>query len=135
MQITITKINRKQVTSQKTGRPFESVSLQAEEYGNRWLNGFGRKDNKSWKEGDKVEVEVTESTRTDTNGQPYLNFTMPELPKFGGVSNDPTLKEILETLKTISGQIGFYQTYLMGQKQPEKQEDKWVDLDAKDLPF
>lgn len=74
MQLTITQISRKNKTSAKSGKPFESVGIKCQEYGDRWISGFGRADNKSWKVGDTVDVNVEEKGE-------YLNFSMPERQK------------------------------------------------------
>ncbi len=52
----------------KLGKPYERVSIKTEEYGDKWLSGFGNEQNKEWKEGDEVTLEVKEV------GQ-YLNFS------------------------------------------------------------
>lgn len=79
MQVTLTQVSRKQKTSTKTGKPFESLGIKCQEYGDKWLSGFGRADNKDWKAGDKVEITVIEKGE-------YLNFEMPERPKALGFS-------------------------------------------------
>ena len=85
-KLTLTKVTRNERKSERTGKTFTSVGIQTVEYGSRWLSGFGRNDNATWKEGDVIEVEVTESDRQDKSGQPYLNFTMPERRPAGGLS-------------------------------------------------
>ena len=93
MQITITAISRKERTSKK-GRPFTSLGLKCEEYGERWLSGFGNARNKDWKKGDKIEVEV------ENTGQ-YLNFTMPEEEKgtdSGPAANNAATAELKNIL-------------------------------------
>lgn len=68
-QVTIKAVSRREKTS-SSGKPFTSVGLKTVEYGDKWLSGFGNKDNASWKEGDKVTILV------EQKGE-YLNFTMP----------------------------------------------------------
>lgn len=70
MQITLTAVSRKEKTS-KAGKPFTSVGIRCNEYGERWLSGFANKDNAGWKVGDTVEVDV------ETKGE-YLNFSVPK---------------------------------------------------------
>lgn len=100
-QITLTHVSRTDKESKtkrdKQGNPtrYESVSLKATEYGDRFINGFGRADNKDWKAGDKVEVEVKE---VESNGKKYLNFEMPERPRGG---SDPYAMENRERLLRI----------------------------------
>lgn len=69
--LTITSINRYNKTAKSSGKPFVSVALKAQEYGDRTISGFGNKENEHWVVGDIVEVEV------ETKGE-YLNFTMPK---------------------------------------------------------
>ena len=52
----------------KAGKPYERVSIKTEEYTDKWLSGFGNDNNKEWREGDEVTLEVKEV------GQ-YLNFS------------------------------------------------------------
>ena len=80
-KLTLTKITRNERVSKKTNKPFISVGIQTQEYPNKWINGFGCKENETWKSGDVVEVEkVFNSDQVDTNGNPYLNFEMPKAP-------------------------------------------------------
>ena len=75
MRLTIKKIVRNQKISQKTNKPYTSVGLVTVEYGdNQWINGFGNKDNESWKDGDTIDVEIKEG---EYNGNKTLNFIMP----------------------------------------------------------
>ena len=73
-QVTLTMVSRKEKTSSKTGRPFTSLGIRTQEHGEKWLSGFGNKDNAAWKIGDKVEIIV------EQKGE-YLNFSMPTLVK------------------------------------------------------
>jgi len=84
----LTYVNRTQRTS-KAGKPFTSLSIKTDKHGDRFLGGFGNKDNESWQVGDSVEIDVVE------NGQ-YLNFEMPK--KAGGFGNS---KEVVDKLDTI----------------------------------
>ena len=56
----------------KQGKPYEKVAVKAKEFGEAWISGFGNKGNSGWKEGDVVEIELSQ------NGD-YLNFKMPSL--------------------------------------------------------
>lgn len=78
-QITITKIFTKEAVS-KTGKPYTSMSIKANEYGEKWISGFKGKENANWKEGDKVEVIIDKKQGTDKNGNPteYLNYSVPK---------------------------------------------------------
>lgn len=102
MQVQITQINRSNKTS-KTGRPFESLGIKTKEHGDRWLSGFGRADNKSWKVGDTIEVNVVEKGD-------YLNFEQnrPSVQGFDIESRDRLLRveiavqQILNIVKSLA---------------------------------
>lgn len=89
-QVTITSISRKEKTSAKSGKPFTSLGLKTQEYGDKWLSGFGNADNEGWKTGDKVDVVVTEKV-TDTGT--FYNFETPR--KAMGNSSNAEIKNIL----------------------------------------
>jgi hypothetical protein len=93
MKLTLTYVNRTQRTS-KAGKPFTSISVKTQEYGDRYISGFGNKSNENWKVGDMVEVEgVTEKGK-------YLNF---EMPKTSG--NASELKVEIMALRTDIGRV------------------------------
>jgi hypothetical protein len=69
-KLTLTYVGRFAKTS-KAGKPYTSLSLKANEYGDRYISGFGSKENADWKEGDTVEVDI------ETKGD-YLNFATPK---------------------------------------------------------
>lgn len=75
--VTISKIARfttnktGQPLMTKAGKPYTSVRFQCNEYGERWISGFGNQTNSAWKEGDKVEVII------EQKGE-YLNFETPK---------------------------------------------------------
>lgn len=73
-KLTLTFVKRTPKVSERTGKPFTSLSIKCEEYPNKWLSGFDGKETASWKEGDVVEADVEEK------GQ-YLNFSVPRAPK------------------------------------------------------
>lgn len=70
MQVTITQVSRKERTA-KSGKPYTSLGLKTNEHGDKWLSGFGNKDNADWKAGDTVEIDV------EQKGE-YLNFSTPK---------------------------------------------------------
>jgi len=80
MNITITKIHRSDKDKEgkayvtKDGRPYTRLGLQTKEHGTKWLSGFENYTTKNWKEGDSVDVEVSEVAGKD--GTVYLNFKM-----------------------------------------------------------
>ena len=58
-----------------SGKNYISVSIKSQEYGDKYLSGFGNKDNQNWKVGDVVEVLVKQVLK---DGKEYLNFEMPK---------------------------------------------------------
>lgn len=88
--VTITNVSRKERTSNRTGKPFTSLGLQCVEYGEKWLSGFGNKDNASWKKGDTVEIEIEEKGE-------YLNFNTPR-KDFTPAPANPGIAEIKNIL-------------------------------------
>lgn len=72
-KVTLTKVNKTQRTSSKTGKPFTSVGIITVEYGDKkWLSGFENKKTENWREGDVVEIVV------EQKGE-YLNFKTPDV--------------------------------------------------------
>lgn len=97
MQLTLTQVSRKMKTS-AAGKPYESVGIKTQEYGDKWLSGFGRADNKSWKAGDTVDVNVVEKGE-------YLNFEMPERQKtlgYGVEDRDRLLRVEIQTQQILT---------------------------------
>lgn len=98
-KVTLTKIYKTNKDKEgnelksKKGFPYTRMSIKTEEHGDKWVSGFENKDNKDWKEGDTVEIEVKE------NGQ-YLNF---ETPKQDEVSVKQ-MGDVLNKLVTIKMQ-------------------------------
>ena len=70
MQVTLNYVKRTPKTSQ-AGKPYTSLSIKTNEHGEKWLSGFGNKDNENWNTGDTVEIEV------EQKGE-YLNFSTPK---------------------------------------------------------
>jgi len=93
--LTLTKVIRKNRVSARTGKSFVSLGLKCQEYGEKWLSGFGSKDNDSWKEGDVVEVAV------EQKGQ-YLNFTTPAKPRVTNSANE----DVIRKLTALSFDVG-----------------------------
>ncbi len=75
-KIILTAVSRNDRTA-KNGKKYISIGFKCTEYGDRWINGFGSKDNADWKEGDEVKVEIFEKDGKD--GKKYLNFSIPDL--------------------------------------------------------
>ena len=97
MKLTLTFVKRTPKTSQRTGKPFTSLSIKTQEYGDRYLSGFDGKETASWKEGDTVEATVEE------NGE-YLNFSVPKAPRGNYSSTAPSgadTEKILDALRKV----------------------------------
>lgn len=109
MQITLTSVSRFNKTA-KTGKPYVSLSVKCNEYGDKYLSGFGSEDNQDWKVGDTVEVEV--ATKGD-----YLNFSTPKgapTRQVASTNYQPALDTnrlevkidaVLNAINTLGGQI------------------------------
>jgi len=96
MKLTIKKIFRNQKVSKKTNKPYTSVGILTNEYGdNQYINGFGNKDNEQWKEGDIIDVEIKEG---EWNGNKTLNFITPtKIEK----NNQENKNEIMDALRKV----------------------------------
>lgn len=108
MQVTITKIFDKERTS-KAGKPFTSRAIKTNEHGEKWLSGFKGKENEGWREGDTVEIEITQ------NGE-YLNYAVPKGSfQKGGTSGDVNRVEMkLDALRAEITTIGAILTDIKG---------------------
>ncbi len=73
-KLTLTTVIRKSMVSSRTNKSYTSLSIKTKEHGDRYLSGFGSAKTDSWKEGEIVTLEVTESEKLDKNGKPYLNW-------------------------------------------------------------
>lgn len=81
VKLTLTYVDRKERMSKeqpgKPSRPFTSLTIKAQEYNDKFLSGFGNRENAGWKVGDVVEVgEIREVSK---DGKIYLNFEMPRM--------------------------------------------------------
>lgn len=95
MKVTLSNIFREQKTS-AAGKPYTSVRIKTQEHGDKQLSGFGNAGNKDWKEGDTVEINVTEKV---SNGRTFLNFENPK-PQSG-----PDMKNVEVRLAFISHKV------------------------------
>lgn len=109
---TITFIKRTERTS-KAGKPFTSVSIKTQEHGEKYMSGFGNKDNAGWKVGDKVNIKVT------PNGE-YLNF---ETLKASEQSNE-VLEKILNKLTGINLDIQIIKEAVLTKERLAQLEDE-----------
>jgi len=55
----------------RNGKPYTRMSIKTQQHGDTWLSGFQNRTNENWKQGDEVEIIVTQ------NGQ-YTNFETPK---------------------------------------------------------
>lgn len=72
----------------RDGRPYTSLRIKSNEHGDKWLSGFDNPQTQNWKEGDTVEVEVTQKGE-------YLNFSVPK-------PQDKAIAEITGLKMTVS---------------------------------
>jgi hypothetical protein len=102
-KLTLTQVTRTQRTS-KDGKPFTSLTIKANEYGQKFLSGFGNKANENWKEGDVVEVEnIVEKPGVNKKGEAvvYLNFEMPKAQAVTPGFDAKVLTEIANGITTL----------------------------------
>lgn len=72
----------------KTGKPYTSLRIKCNEYGDSYLSGFDGAATRDWKEGDTVEIE------TEKKGE-YLNFSVPK-------KEDIALTEVTELKNKVT---------------------------------
>jgi len=96
-KVKIARIARNNKTSRE-GKPYVSLGLQTNEYGDVWLNGFGNKSNEHWKEGDEVEIEIKKVVKGDRE---YLNFDTPKKEDVNTAAVQTTLGKINYKLDMI----------------------------------
>ena len=109
MEVTITSISRKERTS-KAGKPFTSVGIRCEQYGDKWLSGFGNADNANWKVGDRVEIEVYQkgeylnfTTKKGEKGGDRFSTSAAEIKNLISLKIEPKLDKIIALLETQQG--------------------------------
>ena len=118
-KVTISAISRKEKVSAKTNKPFTSLGLKTKEYGDKWLSGFGNKDNAGWKEGDVVELEVVQ------RGE-YLNFETPKKED----KADAKLEQILNYLVGLKIDLQILKEHVVPKKKAyPTPESEGIDLD------
>src|SRR3990167_21920 len=112
-KVKLTQVNRYTTNKEgsplinKNGKPYSSIRIKCEEYGDKLLSGFGNKDNANWNAGDEVEIMV------EQKGE-YLNFSTPK--------KEDKLEEILNQLAGLKlGQAIIIDALDgLGAKTPEK---------------
>ena len=83
----------------KDGKPYEKLSIKTDQHGDKWVGGFVNIATGKWKEGDEVEIEVTQ------NGD-WLNFKTGKSGSFGGVSQkafDELSQRVAQIENTLLG--------------------------------
>jgi len=80
MECTIKKIIRKDRNKEgqpyvnKKGKPFTLISLQVEELPDEWISGFANDYNAEWKDGDKIDISITEKKVGDRLFKNFKNL-------------------------------------------------------------
>lgn len=100
-KVTITKIFTKDRVSQ-AGKPFTSLSILTEEYGEKWISGFKNEQTKNWREGDIVDIKITQKGE-------YLNFE----PVMFEEKSDNFMAKINHELMGLRLQVGKIESILM----------------------
>lgn len=132
--VTITRISREEKTS-KTGKPYESVGLQVKEV-EGWINGFGGAWNKSWKEGDKVTLDLY---KEEYNGKEYTKFRQVDMNMLVMMKIDRMEMMIKDLWKAQQKEAD---TKNRGYEYPDNEseevpfeEPKEEDINPDDIPF
>ena len=97
----------------KNNKPYTRVNLKTKEHGDTWISGFENDDNKSWKEGDEVQIIVKQ------NGE-YLNF---EMPKKADATNEK-LEQILNKMTALTLEVRMMRELLLTPEKVRELEDK-----------
>lgn len=135
-KLTITGIWRN--TTDKQGNPLKSakgfpytkLSFKCKEHGDKYIGGFGNKENEGWQIGDVVEVIIKE------NGQ-YLNFEMPKKEDINNERIETLEKRISDLEKRFDMKWAELQTNLTLEKTGKFTTDKEynrIKNDYSDLP-
>lgn len=115
MQVQITELEVKNGVSPKTNKAYSKVIIKTNVHGNEWLSAFQDSENRNWRVGDVVDIEVTPR---EYNGKTYLDYSPVKKentsnvqgssygPATKSVNSDVTrLKQILEEAITIINKI------------------------------
>lgn len=111
----------------RDGRPYTRMSIKVESKGDKYVSGFGSKDNSDWKVGDEVDILIVESDKTDKNGQPYLNFSITK-------KEDKVDEKLEQILNKLTG-IGINLEVVLGKLSAKKQDDYSDEPDPDGIPF
>ena len=133
MKVKIQKIGRREVQTKYGMKP--NMSIQASD--GTWYSGWPSKETANWREGQTVDIDVTERTVDGPQGpRTFYNFT-PHV-----ISNDEvmsTLREILTLVKALNVGPGKKTKNSKGSKLDQTQgpyddEAPPLDVDEQDVP-
>lgn len=122
MQYTLKRISRQDKVS-KAGKPYVSVGIQVAEFGEQWINGFGNKENAQWKEGDQVELTITDNVY---NGKTTKQFTSPDSKAVQHLESMKLLNEMATRVGSLNAKVDKILKHLSG-------EDR-LDITSNGLP-
>jgi len=135
MECTIKKIIRKDRNKEgqpyvnKKGKPFTLISLQVEELPDEWISGFANDYNAEWKDGDKIDISITEKKVGDRLFKNFKNLVQ-RSSRLDRIEEDiRKIKEVVfsDTTSKSQGGISSYST-----ETSSKPED---DISSEEVPF
>lgn len=120
-KVTLTRVYRDdQERTSASGKKYRKMSIKTSLHADRWISGFQNSATKDWKEGDTVELTITQSDKKDKEGRPYLNFEVPRA-EFATKAEVQALADRLEIVEfTMAGT-------------PKKSDVPDVDVDSIDF--
>lgn len=129
-KLIIKKTFSKQEVSKKTGKPYTRFAFMANEYGDKWISGFGNAQTAQWREGDTVEVTIEKVQKDDKE---FINFSLPKREE--KTAQDMTL--IMVKLGHLEYKIDSIIDHLTGTNKLNETSDgsPMPDFDPKDTPF
>lgn len=137
-----TKQDGTPLTFTKDGKqvPYTRVQIRTDRQGDKLLSGFGNKSNENWKEGDEIEIKVTETSK---DGKIYHNFETPKKDDVLLVK----IETVLNDLTTVKLAVGSIMRYLENNLPKRTSDGKPMpfsnvgveypddEIDPKDIPF
>ena len=135
MECTIKKIIRKDRNKEgqpyvnKKGKPFTLISLQVEELPGEWISGFANDYNAEWKDGDKIDISITEKKVGDRLFKNFKNLVQ-RSSRLDRIEEDiRKIKEVVFSDTTSKSQGG---TSSYSTETSSKPED---DISSEEVPF
>ena len=95
--VTLTKVFRKKVET-KYGEKM-SVGILTKEHGDTWINGFKHDDNKGWKIGDTVNIEIVKNGEYTNFKNPNTKLTEKRVKEIIKEEVDARMKKLMTYLK------------------------------------